>query len=245
MSEVPGHRVLSLVEVMDTLRRECPWDREQTHESLAKYLVQEAYETVEAIEEGDYAALPEELGDVLLQVVFHSAVAAERPEGDPGRFTVDDVADAIIDKMTRRHPHVFGDVDAADPDAVKDNWETIKAAERMAKAEATGGGPISVLDGVPFAQPAVLLADELQRRAVRNGVPVDLVDDDGRAGGGLFRAVADERAAGHDAEADLRSAARRFDTRVRRAEALARANGHEPRELDEEQWRAYWAQSGE
>ena len=155
MDEVPGHRVLRLVEVMGTLRRECPWDREQTHESLAKYLVQEAYETLETIEEGDYASLPEELGDVLLQVVFHSAVAAERPEGDRGRFTVDDVADAIVDKMTRRHPHVFGDVDAADPDAVKANWETIKAAERAAKAEASGGGPTSVLDGVPFAQPAV------------------------------------------------------------------------------------------
>lgn len=245
MGEVPGHRVLRLVEVMDTLRRECPWDREQTHESLAKYLVQEAYETLETIEEGDYATLPEELGDVLLQVVFHSAVAAERPEGDPGRFTVDDVADAIVDKMTRRHPHVFGDVDAADPDAVKANWETIKAAERAARAEAAGGGPTSVLDGVPFAQPAVLLADELQRRAVRNGVPADLIADDGGAGGGLFTAVADERAAGHDAETDLRSAARRFDARVRRTEAAARADGHEPRELDEEQWRTYWARTGE
>ncbi|GHD30236.1 MazG family protein [Nocardiopsis kunsanensis] len=244
MGEVPGHRVLRLVEVMDTLRRECPWDRGQTHESLAKYLVQEAYETLETIEEGDHAALPEELGDVLLQVVFHSAVAAERPEGDPARFTVDDVADAIVDKMTRRHPHVFGDADAADPDAVKANWETIKAAERAAAAEASGGGPTSVLDGVPFAQPAVLLADELQRRAVRNGVPADLVADDGGAGGGLFAAVADERAEGNDAETDLRAAARRFDSRVRRTEAAARADGHEPRGLDEEQWRTYWARTG-
>lgn len=241
MEERAGHRVLRLVEVMDTLRRECPWDREQTHESLAKYLVQEAYETLETIDEGDYATLPEELGDVLLQVVFHSAVAAERPEGDPGRFTVDDVADAIVDKMTRRHPHVFGDVDAADPDAVKANWESIKAAERAAKAKAGGGGPTSVLDGVPFAQPAVLLADEIQRRAVRNGVPADLVGDDGDAGGGLFAAVADERSAGREAEADLRSAARRFDARVRETEAAARADGREPRELSEEQWRSYWA----
>src|SRR5699024_5211533 len=142
------------------------------------------------------------------------------------------------------HPHVFGDVDAADPDAVKANWETIKAAERAAKAEASGGGPTSVLDGVPFAQPAVLLADELQRRAVRNGVPADLIADDGAAGGGLSRAGADGRAAGQETGTARGSGAGRFDARVRRAEGAARADGHEPRELDEEQWRTYWARTG-
>ena len=153
---VPGHRFLRLVEVMATLRRECPWDREQTHESLAPYLLQEAYETLETIEERDFAQLHEELGDVLLQVVFHSVVASERAEDDPARFSVDDVADAVIDKMTRRHPHVFGGVDAADADEVRANWEEIKAAERAEKARTNGGdGRTSVLDGVPFAQPAV------------------------------------------------------------------------------------------
>ncbi|WP_306369239.1 MazG family protein [Nocardiopsis sp. CC223A] len=236
-----GHRLLRLVEVMDTLRRECPWDRGQTHESLAKYLIQEAYETLETIEEGDLGLLREELGDVLLQVVFHAAIAAERPEGDPARFTVDDVADAIIDKMTRRHPHVFGGVEVSGTDEVWSNWEAIKAAERAAKAEAAGGTDVSILDGVPFAQPAVMLASEVQGRAVRNGFPADLVGDDGGEGGGLFAAVADERGRGRDAETDLRAAARRFDARVRAAEAAARADGRDPRGLSEQEWRTYWA----
>ncbi|CAL9447172.1 Nucleoside triphosphate pyrophosphohydrolase [Nocardiopsis dassonvillei] len=234
-----GHRLLRLVEVMDTLRRECPWDRGQTHESLAEYLIQEAYETLETIEEGDLALLREELGDVLLQVVFHAAIAAERPEGDPARFTVDDVADAIIDKMTRRHPHVFGGERVSGTDEVWSNWEAIKAAERAAKAEARGGEVTSVLDGVPFAQPAVMLAAELQGRAVRNGFPADLVGDDGGAGGALFAAVAAER--DRDAETDLRAASRRFDARVRAAEAAARADGRDPRGLSEEEWRSYWS----
>ncbi|GAA0992777.1 MULTISPECIES: MazG family protein [Nocardiopsidaceae] len=240
-----GHRVLRLVEVMDTLRRECPWDSSQTHESLAKYLIQEAYETLETIEEGDLASLREELGDVLLQVVFHAAVAAERPEGDPARFTVDDVADAIIDKMTRRHPHVFGGAEVAGVDEVWADWEAIKAAERAAKAEAGGNGAKpSVLDGVPFAQPAVLLAHELQRRAVRNGFPAELVGDDGAEGGGLFAAVAAEGARGRDAETDLRAASRRFDARVRAAEEAARADGREPRDLSAAEWRSYWDAAG-
>ncbi|MDE3721771.1 MazG family protein [Nocardiopsis sp. N85] len=237
-----GHRLLRLVEVMDTLRRTCPWDRSQTHESLAKYLIQEAYETLETIEEGDVALLREELGDVLLQVVFHAAIAAERPEGDPERFTVDDVADAIIDKMTRRHPHVFGGVEVSGTDEVWSNWEAIKAAERAAKAEARGGAEeVSVLDGVPFAQPAVMLAAEVQGRAVRNGFPADLVGDDGGEGGGLFAAVAAERDRDRDAETDLRAAARRFDAHVRAAEAAARADGRDPRGLSEGEWRSYWA----
>lgn len=239
---VPGHRFLRLVEVMATLRRECPWDREQTHESLAPYLLQEAYETLETIEERDFAQLHEELGDVLLQVVFHSVVASERAEDDPARFSVDDVADAIIDKMTRRHPHVFGGVDAADADEVRANWEEIKAAERAEKARTNGeDGRTSVLDGVPFAQPAVLLAQELQKRAVRNGVPADLVGDDGDEGGGLFAAVASERARGRDAETDLRAAARRFDARVRAVEEAAHADGRDPRDLSGAEWRSYWA----
>ncbi|MEU3016508.1 MazG family protein [Nocardiopsis sp. NPDC007018] len=241
---VPGHRVLRLVEVMETLRRECPWDSAQTHASLARFLIQESYETLETVEEGDYPRLSEELGDVLLQVVFHAAIGAERPEGDPARFTVDDVADAIIDKMTRRHPHVFGGADVSGADEVRSNWEAIKAAERAERARAAGStGETSVLDGVPFAQPAVLLAYELQKRAVRNGLPADLVGDDGAEGGELFAAVALERGEGRDPETDLRAAARRFDARVRAAEGAARADGHEPRELGEEQWRAYWSKA--
>ncbi|GAA2010774.1 hypothetical protein GCM10009799_43690 [Nocardiopsis rhodophaea] len=228
-----GHRLLALVEVMDTLRRECPWDSRQTHESLAKYLLQEAYETLETIEEGDYGTLREELGDVLLQVLFHARIAQER--GADG-WTIDDVADAIIDKLTRRHPHVFGGTEVEGVDDVRANWETIKAAERARKGDAEA----SILEGVPFGQPAALLAYELQKRAVRNGLPEDLITDDGDAGGGLFAGVDAERRRGADPEIDLRAAARRFDQRLRAAEAKARADGHDPRALTPAQWRAYW-----
>src|SRR5690625_4047563 len=227
-----GSRVLDLVEVMDVLRRECPWDAAQTHSSLAKYLIEEAYETLETIEQGDWPTLREELGDVLLQVVFHARVAEER--GADG-FTVDDVAAALVDKLTRRHPHVFGGTEVEGADDVRANWETIKAAERAEK-----GAGDSVVEGVPFGQPAALLAYELQKRAVRNGVPEDLVADDGQGGGALFAGVAVQRRDGADPELDLRSAARRFDARVRAAEAAARADGLRPRSLTPEQWRAYW-----
>ncbi len=128
-----GHRLLDLVRVMDVLRRRCPWDAEQTHESLAGYLLQEAYETIEAIEEGDHQALREELGDVLLQVVFHARVAEER--GAEG-FTIDDVAGAIVDKLTRRHPHVFVETAVEGTEDVRANWETIKPPS----APRRGGG---------------------------------------------------------------------------------------------------------
>lgn len=232
-----GHRLIALVEVMDTLRRECPWDSEQTHESLAKYLIEEAYETVETIERGDYDTLAEELGDVLLQVVFHARVAAER---GPDGFTIDDVADAIIDKLVRRHPHVFSTTKVAGADEVRANWEAIKAAEREAKGEQAD---VSMLAGVPFGQPAALLAYELQKRAARNGVPEDLIGDDGGPGGALFAAVADERRRSADPEMDLRAAARRFDARVRAVEEAARADGVDPRKLTPDQWRSYWKQS--
>ena len=106
-SSLPGGELLTLVSVMDTLRRNCPWDARQTHESLAPYLLEESYEALDALESGDRAALREELGDVLLQVMFHARVAAERSDGTG--FTVDDVADGIVTKLVRRHPHVFGD----------------------------------------------------------------------------------------------------------------------------------------
>ncbi|WP_285757932.1 nucleoside triphosphate pyrophosphohydrolase [Nocardiopsis ansamitocini] len=220
---------------MDTLRRECPWDAGQTHETLAKYLIEEAYEALETIESGDLHALAGELGDVLLQVVFHARVAEERgPEG----FTIDDVADAVIDKLTRRHPHVFAGVQVSGADEVKANWEAIKAAERAEQGEAAD---TSVLAGVPFAQPGALLAYELQKRAVRNGVPEELIGDDRGPGGGLFAEVAAERRAEADPELDLRAAARRFDTRLRAAEGAARDDGLDPRALTSDQWRRYWA----
>lgn len=232
-----GGRLLDLVRVMDTLRVKCPWDAEQTHETLAKYLVEEAYEAVEAIEHGDPGTLREELGDVLLQVVFHARVAEER--GDDG-FTIDDVAGAIVEKLVRRHPHVFAETEVEGVDDVRANWETIKAAERTAKGEEDA----SVVAGVPFGQPAALLAYELQKRAARNGIPEDLIAAGDDTGATLFDAVAVERRAGSDPEMDLRSAARGFDARVRTAEARARADGHDPRSLTPDQWREYWTEQG-
>jgi XTP/dITP diphosphohydrolase len=166
--QLPGARLLKLVAVMDRLRTECPWDAKQTHESLAPFLLEETYEALEALESGDPAALREELGDVLLQVLFHARVAAERTDGTG--YTIDDVADGIASKLVRRHPHVFGDVTVAGAGEVKQNWDAIKAAERAA----AGGGPGSALDGVPFGQPALSLAAQLQRRAQRAGIPAQL-----------------------------------------------------------------------
>jgi XTP/dITP diphosphohydrolase len=167
---VPGTGLLELMAVMARLRRECPWDAEQTHESLAPHLLEESYEALDALESGDPDAVREELGDVLLQVYFHAEVASERADGTG--YSIDDVADGIAAKLIRRHPHVFADVNVSGPDEVKLNWDAIKAAERLAK----GGGPGSVLDGVPLGQPALALAAQLQRRAQRAGVPDDLAD---------------------------------------------------------------------
>ena len=209
----PGARLLDLVTVMDTLRRECPWDREQTHESLVRYLLEEAYEVAETIEEGDHGALREELGDVLMQVAFHSVVASERT--DDTAFTIDDVAAGIVDKLVRRHPHVFADVAVSGADEVNANWEQIKAAERAAKAQAEGGGSEpSVLDGVPMGQPALSLAAQLWRRASREGVPDDLAPAGDGIGARLFALVREAREQGVDPESELRAVSRVFRDRV-------------------------------
>ncbi|MFC0627760.1 MazG family protein [Kribbella deserti] len=157
--DVPGARLIDLVRVMDRLRSNCPWDQEQTHETLAKYLLEETYETLEAIETGDYAHLREELGDLLLQVAFHSRIAEEDPDD---AFSIDDVAGGIVEKLIRRHPHVFGDTLAADSAAVEANWETIKAAEKQRT---------SALEGIPLALPALALADKVLSRATKLDLP--------------------------------------------------------------------------
>src|SRR5262252_9495541 len=167
---VTGAALLRLVEVMDILRVNCPWDARQTHQSLAPYLLEECYEALEALESGDESALRDELGDVLLQVVFHARVAAERTDGTG--FDIDDVATGIVEKLIRRHPHVFGDVHVSGPDDVKRNWDTIKAAERGGR----GGALPAALGSEPFGQPALSLAAQLQRRAERAGVPAELAD---------------------------------------------------------------------
>ncbi len=199
--DLPGARVLDLVSVMETLRRECPWDRKQTHATLIPYLLEEAYEAVDTIESGDLDALREELGDVLMQIAFHAEIAED--------FTIDDVAAGIVDKLVRRHPHVFGDVEVADADEVNSNWDKIKSSER--------GDDASIFHGVPMGQPSLSLAAQLQRRAVKAGAPEELFTDD-ETGAALFELVRTARAEGRDPEAELRSAARRFHDRVRRWE---------------------------
>ncbi len=220
--EPPGAHLLDLVSIMDTLRVSCPWDREQTHASLVRYLLEEAYEAVETVEDGDLASLREELGDVLLQVLFHARIAAERGAGDDG-FTIDDVADTLAAKLIRRHPHVFGSTAVSSAADVNRNWEEIKKAERSQRSAAAGGGAPSMLDGVPFGQPALSLAAQLQRRAERAGMPGDSFaagdppgdSDAGEIGEELMRVVARAQAAGLDPELELRAAARRFAERVR------------------------------
>jgi len=209
--DLPGAHLIDAVSVMDTLRVKCPWDSKQTHESLLKYLLEEAYEAADAIETGDFAGMREELGDVLLQVLFHARVASERSGTG---FTADDVADELVAKLKRRHPHVFGSVSVSGADDVNRNWEEIKKAEKAEKASAKGSGPASVLDGIPFGQPALSLATQLVKRASKAGFPGADSDGDG-VGTELMDLVAKARAAGTDPELELRAAARRFADQVR------------------------------
>jgi XTP/dITP diphosphohydrolase len=219
---VTGSRLLDLVAVMDTLRTSCPWDARQTHESLAPHLLEETYEAIDALASENQQAFRDELGDVLLQVVFHARVAQERTDGTG--YTIDDVADGIISKLTRRHPHVFADVTVSGPDEVKQNWDAIKAAERAAMAT----GPVSALDGVPLSQPALSLAAQLLRRAGRAGAPPELAElpvnsADGRGvsdmGRRLFALVVEAQGAGLDPELELRAAAHAYGDLVREWEA--------------------------
>ena len=207
--DVPGARLLDLVIVMDRLRTSCPWDQEQTHRSLAKHLLEESYETLEAIENGDSAHLREELGDLLLQVYFHARIASENTVDPSAAFDIDDVAGGIVDKLVNRHPHVFARGEDADPvtrGEVEVSWETLKAAEK---------GRGSVLDGLPTTLPALALADKVLGRAMR----VDVLPTPGTAlGDRLLGLVVEARAAGLDAEQELRDAVRRVAASVRDAE---------------------------
>ncbi|WP_034248507.1 MazG family protein [Actinotalea fermentans] len=215
-----GGALADLVAVMDRLRSPggCPWDAEQTHTSLLPYAVEEVFEVVEAVEDGDRAALREELGDLLLQVVFHARVAQEHPT-EP--FGIEDVAAGIAAKLRARHPHVFGDVVVFGADEVHRNWEAIKKAE---KARA------SALDGIPRGMPALARAEKVAGRARRAGLPVDAVaaavvaeetaaPAAGSALGRRLLALALEaQAAGVDAEAALRAAVRDLERALRAVE---------------------------
>jgi XTP/dITP diphosphohydrolase len=229
--EPHGAALLDAVAVMDRLRSPggCPWDAEQTHASLLQYLVEECYELYQAIEDGDRADMREELGDVLLQVLFHARVALESAEAP---FGIDEVASGLVAKLVGRHPHVFAGTERIDTASVQESrWEELKRAEKQRT---------SSVDGVPLGQPAVALAAKLTSRTARAGLPDDLLPAGGGVGEELFRAAAKAKLAGIDPEAELRTAARRFAELVREAERTAAAQGADPHALDPETWRRAW-----
>lgn len=249
-----------LVEIMARLRSPdgCPWDREQDHRTLKPYLLEEAYEVLEAIDDGG-GELCAELGDLLLQIVFHAQVAAE-----DGRFTMDDVCRAIHDKLVRRHPHVFGDVQVGGASQVAANWEAIKRSERE-----DAGRPASAVDGVPKPLPALLRAQRVQAKASRAGFDWDRIDEPldkvaeefeelrgewrGGAGGSgarsrveeefgdlLFALVNTARFLEVDAEQALRAAVDKFDRRFRRVEAVFREQGRDLEKATLEEMDSVW-----
>jgi XTP/dITP diphosphohydrolase len=223
--DLPGARLLDVVTTMDRLRSPggCPWDAKQTHDSLAPYLLEEAYEAFQAIEDNDNEALREELGDVLLQVAFHARLAEENDPDE--RWTVDDVAGDLVDKLVRRHPHVFGDRSVSGADEVQANWDAIKAEEKAGR---------SPVEGVPLAMAALALAATLQRKAAKAGMTPELVSPEllaaetpaaavsaaaasyeeapslEAAGALLWTVVAALRLDDIDAEAALRARSRKF-----------------------------------
>jgi nucleoside triphosphate diphosphatase len=256
MADSSGTRFESLLSIMARLRGEggCPWDRAQTRESLKPYLIEEAYEVVQAIDEGSREHLIEELGDLLFQVVFHCQVAAER-----GEFTIADVLEGLSDKMTRRHPHVFGDSVVADAREALAQWERIKHDEST-----EAGTDRSALDGVPPTLPALLRAQRLQVKAARVGfdwgawqeawkkVREEVVEVDEALARGESRRVEDElgdllfsmvnvaRLQGVDAEDCLRRAADKFTRRFKEVEADMRAGGRTVNEASAEDLDRAW-----
>ena len=206
-----GDELARLIAVMDRLRSPggCPWDSEQTHESLAPHAIEEAYELAEAIEGGTREDLREELGDVLLQVVFHARLAQEHPT-DP--FGIEEVAATLTDKLVSRHPHVFGDVTVSGVDEVHANWERIKGEAKNRE---------SILDGIPTALPALQRAQKVLSRARNAGIEYRAEAGVG-VGASLLAIVARAEAEGVDAEGALRSAVRSLEVAVREAEAALR-----------------------
>jgi XTP/dITP diphosphohydrolase len=210
-----------LVQVMDQLRSPggCPWDAEQTHESLAKYLLEETYEALEAMDSGDLVSLREELGDLLLQVVFHARIAQET---DPS-FNLDAIAQGVVDKLIRRHPHVFDGLEVNSNEELEANWATIKSSEKSRE---------SVTDGVPTAMPALQLATQLTYRARENqlkAVSPDLVAQVAKVVGDvspeniaqvLLAVVELSRQSDVDAESALRAESMRFRKAIRESEGL-------------------------
>ena len=254
-----AHKIQRLLAIMARLRDPacgCPWDREQDFTSIAPYTIEEAYEVAEAIAENDMAALKDELGDLLFQVVFHARMAEEQ-----GAFDFGDVAETIADKMLRRHPHVFGDVEIADAAAQTVAWEEHKARERRAKG---GDRKASALDGVGAALPALTRAEKIQKRAARVGfdwpaaapifdkieeeiaelraeldanVPARIEDELGDL---LFAVANLARHLDVDPETALRKATRKFERRFRRVETLLAESGRTPSGATLDEMEAEW-----
>ena len=250
-----GHGFDEFVDVIAALRAPngCPWDREQTHRSIAKNMVEEAYEAVHAIESSDVAELREELGDVLLQVVLHAQIASDDDE-----FTIDDVVAAITAKIIRRHPHVFGDAEAGTATEVLRSWDGIKATERAEKSQ-------WLLDTVPHALPGLMLAQNISRKAVSAGFEWETLDgvwdkiheelEELRAtepgspeaadeiGDVLFTVVNLARKQGIDAETALRGACEKFRSRWSAMERAAAEEGRDVSELPLEEQEALWQEA--
>ena len=247
-----------LIEVMGRLRRSCPWDREQTHESLVRYLIEETYEVVDAIEGDEPGELCEELGDLLFQVVFHAQLATER-----GRFSIADVVDGLANKMIRRHPHVFGDVAVASVADVWANWDQLKAQE------ASSASRSSKLDGIPKALPALQRGQKMQEKAARVGfdwtdvrdITAKLAEElrefaEARIAAGssvaedphvreelgdvLFTIVNLARRLGIDAEGAMREANGKFNRRFRYMERFAVASGRELGDMSLDELEDLW-----
>jgi tetrapyrrole methylase family protein/MazG family protein len=259
VAETPGALFTELVEIMARLRGEngCPWDREQTPETLTPYLVEETYEVLEAIDEKNPAKLREELGDLLLQVVFHARMAEET-----GAFAIADVLATINGKLRRRHPHVFGDVKAETAEDVVVNWEQIKRAERQ-----QAHGQASILDGVPKELPALLRASRLQEKASRVGFDWREVRDvlpkveeelaelrtamqgqrqdrmEEELGDLLFALVNLSRFIGVNPEESLRKSIARFVARFRYIEDQLARRGRSTRQATLEEMDALWEEA--
>lgn len=258
-----GDEFAAFVDTIAALRAPggCPWDREQTHESIARNMIEEAYEAVDAIEQHDAAHLREELGDVLLQVVLQSQIAA-----DAGEFTVADVCHDVNEKMVRRHPHVFGEEAASSADEVLSIWDNVKLAEKSA-SDAQEEAPKGLLDAVPVSFPALLQAYKISRKAVAVGFEWETVEEvwakveeeiaefkqacqNGTAeekelefGDALFSLVNVARKEGIDAETALRASCRKFRERWAFMEGAAWGQGLRIEELSMEEMQQLWDQA--
>ncbi len=256
------HSFADLVAIMARLRAPggCPWDREQTFESLRAFVIEEAYEVVEAIDAGDRGELAEELGDLLLQVVFLAELGREE-----GSFSIDDVSEAICAKLIRRHPHVFGDEEVADTEELLRNWERIKEEERAAKGEAAGGEGAKAakgrFDGIPLSMPALMRALQISERVVRLGfdwpdlegvlekveeelaelaATSDPAEREMEFGDLLFTVVNAGRHLGLDAEQALRRSNAKFVDRFTALERQATADSVDLHDLTAAEWEARW-----